>query len=241
MATDVGSDATKHEVGATRPSRVAPVLVLVAVLLTAVLVLAFAPIGQGTPVDQTYMEPGSLLPGHQPGLVYLGFSSPQDQYESEVARVGRPTVRRGIYTDVGSVSREVATMRESMDQGRLPWTSFSGDWADVASGRWDDTLRERFEAYRSLPAPALATFAHEPVGDGDPADFVAAWTRILDLADQVGTGYVSLVPIMNGYVWGTWGSWSDAQISQYLPDELLQPVVDGWGRCLPRRDPVVAR
>jgi hypothetical protein len=112
-------------------------------------------------------------------------------------------------------------MRTSIAACRLPWTSFSGDWAEVAAGRWDAALRERFAAYRSLPGPALATFSHEPVGDGDPADFVAAWRRILDLAAADGTGQVSLVPIMNGYVWGRWAAWSDGDIAEYLPADLL--------------------
>jgi hypothetical protein len=168
------------------------------------------------------------VPGHQPGLVYLGFASPEPLYEQEVARVGEPAVRRGRYLQIEDVEAELATMRESMELGRLPWTSFKADWHEVASGQWDEHLIRRFDGYRALPGPALATFSHEPVGDGDPAMFVAAWRHILDVAGrQGGTGPVTLVPVMNGYVWSDWASWSDARIAQYLPPDLLDrwPVV----------------
>jgi hypothetical protein len=175
-----------------------------------------------TTPEQEQLPTGSLLPGHQPGLVYVGFAAPEQVYEQEVSRVGATSLRRGRYVRIGDVDGEIASMRASLARGRLPWTSFSGNWREVAAGEWDEVLRRRFAAYRELGAPALVTFAHEPIGDGDPQDFVAAWRHLLDLADAEGTGQVSLVPIMNGYVWGTWAEWPDWRIRRWLPDDLLQ-------------------
>jgi hypothetical protein len=167
------------------------------------------------------LEAPEQPPGYQPGRVYLGFTSPDPEYEWEVTRVGEPTVRRGRYLDIGDVAEEAETMQRSLERGRLPWTSFSADWRAVADGVYDDVLRRHFAGYRRLDGPALVTFAHEPIGKGRPEDFANAWRHILDLADEVGTGQVTLLPVMNGYVWGPWASWSDEEISAYLPPDLL--------------------
>ncbi len=180
----------------------------------------------------------TTLPGHTRGKVYLGFAAPEPAYAREVGRVGVPTVRRGPYVQMSEISKEIRDIKQSTEACRLSWTSFKADWKAVAAGQVDDQLRARFAAYRSLDAPALATFAHEPVNDGAPEDFVAAWTHILDLADDVGTGQVSLVPIMNGFVWSsTRVGYSDQQIDDYLPASLLErwpmvgaDVYDGQGR-----------
>ena len=198
--------------------------VLVVALLAVVLPQVGQPSGGQSAGAGSALPAGALLPGHQPDKVYLGFSSPEERYDQEVRRVGEPTIRRGRYLGIEEVDVDLATMRRSLAEGRLPWTSFSADWKDVAAGRHDDELRARFAGFRALPGPALSTFAHEPVGDGNPADFVAAWTHILDLADEEGTGQVSLVPIMNGYVWGQRVGWTDEQIAEYLPADLL----DRW-------------
>lgn len=193
-------------------------LAAAAMLLAASIV---AGLGPPAAVDPQAMPERPRFVGHQPGKVYLGFTSPDPDYEREVERVGEPTVRRGRYLDIGDVEAEIDTMRASLARGRLPWTSYSADWREVARGKWDTVLSQHFAGYRALPGPGLATFAHEPIGKGDPKDFVAAWRHILDLADREGTGSVSLVPVMNGYVWGPWADWSDAQIDAYLPADLL--------------------
>lgn len=204
---------------------------LIVVAVVALLATALGIAGERLDVPATTgsgaTPGGPRFTGHQPGQVYLGFTSPDPQYEAEVARVGDPTVRRGRYFSIGEVEAEIATMQESLARGRLPWTSFSADWRQVADGAMDAVLRRHFAGYRALPGPGLVTFSHEPVGKGDPQDFVAAWRHILDLADREGTGSVSLVPVMNGFVWGPWADWSDAQIAAYLPPDLLArwPVV----------------
>jgi hypothetical protein len=194
-------------------------LLLGAVLFAGVVPPTSSPDAISSPSPTVLVTDGP--PGYQPGMVYLGFSSPEESYEDEADRVGEPTVRRGRYLGIEEIDAELATMRDSLQAGRLPWTSFSTDWDAVTAGRWDAVLRQRFAGYRSLPGPALATFSHEPVGKGEPAAFTAAWRHILDLADEVGTGQVSLVPIMNGYIWGDWAGWTDDEIAAYLPPDLL--------------------
>lgn len=204
------------------------------VLAAAVMLVAAAsvadvrsPEGSSASAQRHAAHDRPAFAGYQHGKVYLGFTSPEGDYEREVDRVGDPSVRRGRYLDIGDVKAEIDTMRTSLARGRLPWTSYSANWREVASGKWDAVLREHFAGYRSLPGPGLVTFAHEPTGKGDPKDFVAAWHHLLDLADREGTGSVTLLPVMNGYVWGPWADWSDEQIEAYLPADLLArwPVV----------------
>lgn len=177
-----------------------------------------AALAEQPPTPPTPPTPGPAPehPGHQPGLTYLGYSTPLVDFDTERARVGEPTVHRIFTGNTRDGSKEVDWITRSHQAGRLPWTSWSGD---PTVGE----LEARFAWYQTLDAPALVTWHHEPVGDMTPAEYVAGWEALLDRADRMGgLGQVTLAPIMNGYPFGAWQTWTDEQIAEWLPDRLLE-------------------
>jgi glycosyl hydrolase family 26 len=93
------------------------------------------------------------------------------------------------------------------DRGTTPilsWaTSHDGDpivtWADVAQGRYDATIDARAADLKAYGAPLFFVFHHEPEGEGEPEDFVAAYRRIHDRFVAAGVTNVSYAWVLMDY------------------------------------------
>jgi hypothetical protein len=113
------------------------------------------------------------------------------QFESLIGR--KLAVKRVYYSwnDVFPTDYEY-WMRDRGTTPILSWTtSLAGvpivTWKDVAAGRYDATIDARAAGLKAYGAPLFFVFHHEPEGEGDPADYVAAYKHIHDrfVADGV--------------------------------------------------------
>jgi Glycosyl hydrolase family 26 len=150
------------------------------------------------------------------------------------------------------------------DAGRRPLIAWytDGDLAAVASGEADELLRERAQACRDFGSPIYIRWAAEfndasNAAYGRPAEFVAAWRRIVTVFRAAGATNVRWVwcPLalekawspaddwrryypgdryvdwvgMDGYNWGTTRSWSKWQSFA----DIFGPVYFGYARRKP--------
>ncbi|MFN2470289.1 MAG: IPT/TIG domain-containing protein [Gaiellaceae bacterium] len=83
----------------------------------------------------------------------------------------------------------------ALSAGRIPVISWNAKtiaqvpvkWADIASGAHDGLINTRADAVKALGKPVMMVFNHEPENDigstkrGTPADFTAAWRRIVTM------------------------------------------------------------
>lgn len=157
-----------------------------------------------------------VIPGHQPSKIYLGWAHPLPTYEDEVARLGLPGVQR-YYCKPTELEKERSVAQTAWARGSLPWGSFSG------LNFTDADFERRVLEYQTWSQPALITWAHEPVGDMTYDHYTRTWRRLLDVADRLGgTGQVTLCPIMNGFPWGAHDTWTDTEIAEWFPQDLLE-------------------
>ncbi|HEY8146949.1 MAG TPA: hypothetical protein VIG06_29920 [Kofleriaceae bacterium] len=153
-------------------------------------------------------------PGHQPGRIYLGMSTPKSEWSSKLAQLAPqvPGVRR-TYFEWSESSAEAAQIAADHAAHRLPWVSFkppaiSGTvpqrWDAVASGSYDADIRARARRYAALAAPVIVTFHHEPSNDAAEADGVRwanAWIHIHDvMQDETGLANVAFAPIVGDWL-----------------------------------------
>ncbi len=159
-------------------------------------------------------------PGHKPGSIYVGLSTKGDMSPT-IAKTGPIGASREFYSWT-SGKGEMRDIAREHAAGRLPWVSFKppytgrGVWKAVASGRFDADIRARAQRYASLRKPVIVTFNHEPQtdipGNGSPADFAAAWTRIYDvMKGATGLKNVAFVPIIGEWVFNPVNKGPDAQ------------------------------
>jgi len=169
------------------------------------------------------------FPGHKPGRIYLGVSTPYDISET-IKRTGELGLQRSFFQWDGATaeSRQIARDHAA---SRIPWISFkppvsTGGWVAVASGRYDADLRARARRYAALSKPVIVTFSHEPHTDdhmGSPADFARAWTRVHDvMKSETGLRNVAHAPIIGEWVYSPVNSKDD-------PDEYITAAV--LARC----------
>jgi hypothetical protein len=93
------------------------------------------------------------------------------------------------------------------DRGTTPilsWTtSLNGQtivtWPDVAAGRYDATIDARAADLKAYGAPLFFVFHHEPEGEGDPQDYIAAYRHIHDRFVADGVTNVSYAWILMDY------------------------------------------
>jgi len=153
-------------------------------------------------------------PGHQPGRIYLGMSTPREEWSGKLAELAPqvPGVRRS-YFDWGESSAEANQIAADHAAHRLPWISFKPPdtggtvpqrWDAVASGAYDADIRARARRYAALPAPVIVTFHHEPSNDAAEADGVKwarAWIHIHDVMDdETGLANVTFAPIVGDWL-----------------------------------------
>jgi hypothetical protein len=92
------------------------------------------------------------------------------------------------------------------DRGQTPILSWQSSadgvatvsWADIASGKYDSTIDARAAGLKAYASPLIFSFQHEPEGQADPADFVAAFRHIHDRFVADGVTNVSYVVILLG-------------------------------------------
>ena len=77
-------------------------------------------------------------------------------------------------------------------------------WSDVASGRYDQTLRQQAAGVAALRTPVFLTFDHEvdqpaKAASGTAADFVAAWRHVHDLFLAAGASNAVWVWVVLGW------------------------------------------
>ncbi|MGI8628130.1 MAG: hypothetical protein ACR2J5_16415 [Geodermatophilaceae bacterium] len=127
--------------------------------------------------------------------------------QPEQARVG---VRR-TYFAADQVSAMASKASTDLANGRLPWVSIKepGSWARLASGADDDWLHSIDKALAAVPGPVWFTFHHEPNDDGSPADFRAAYARLLSIVTAPNVANVPIIFAPNpltgeNYDWADW-------------------------------------
>lgn len=174
------------------------------------------------------------FPGYRAGKVYLGYGvdeascSAGTTLAQEEALTGPTTLRRWYEGKIDATTAEMKHFDDAFMSGRLAWSSFKGQpytWKQIADGAADDVLKAKATAFQAAKGPGLVTFHHEPYNDGTPADFVAAWNRILDVwRDAGGTGPITPAPILNGFFQGypnAGKGYTDLEMAEWLPDTLL--------------------
>ena len=119
----------------------------------------------------------------------------------------------------GAYERWTVTMR------RIPllsWKALTRDgatvtWRRIASGAYDDRIRARARAFKAFGSPVMLIFDHEPERSRErPADFVAAWRRVVSIFRQAGATNVV-------WVWNlmavTFSGGGDRSASSYYPGD----------------------
>jgi hypothetical protein len=149
------------------------------------------------PVEPPPDTTGIQWAGHQPGLIYLGMSSPEDEFLTRLAEINRPIgVRRKFYgwTDAAS---EDADFASSKLRREIFWPSFAGPggaslaWPQIAAGEHDAALRARARRYADYDGSVIVTYWHEASADGTEtqgADWANAMTKIYNVwSNEVGS------------------------------------------------------
>ncbi len=166
-------------------------------------------------------------PGHQPGRIYLGLSSPDPDLTIAMQTYGRVGVHRTFYSFYDGIGEDEA-VRADHTAGRLPWVSFKppnpgvGAWLHIAAGSFDEPLRERARRYAAHAQPIIVTFHHEPSNDGAgaPDSFAKAFARVHDvMADETGLSNVTFAPIIGDWELNLNNEGSD--LMGYLSPEVL--------------------
>ena len=90
-------------------------------------------------------------------------------------RYGRRLGIRRSYFRADQLSWALATARDDVANGRLPWVSFKlpASWEEVADGDADAWAVRVAKQFGRLDGPVWLAFHHEPEYDGDIADWTA--------------------------------------------------------------------
>jgi hypothetical protein len=157
---------------------------------------------------------GARWPGHQPGKIYLGMSTPSDEWSAKLAALAPqvPGVRRKFYEwDDGSA--EDTQIAADHAARRMPWVSFKPPvtggtvpqrWDAVTSGAHDAEIRARARRYAAAGGPVIVTFHHEPSNDAAEPDgmkWANAWIHIHDvMEDETGLENTVFAPILGEFL-----------------------------------------
>jgi hypothetical protein len=107
---------------------------------------------------------------------------------------------------------------QACNAGMYPVISFktgSYTWSQVAAGKAETALRSMATKLAALPCDVFVAVAHEPDGDGTPADWSSMRVHALPLLGP--DPGVKVGVIGNGWWWSTTSKGlSDAQIVQWI-------------------------
>jgi len=163
-------------------------------------------------------------PGHKPGRVYLGLTSPD--LAASLGRTGPVGAQRSFFR-WSDASKEDATIKQDHAANRLPWVSYKPpqgpnfDWTLIGIGAFDSDIRARARRYASYSRPVISTFHHEPTDDGGlGAAFAAAYIRQYDvMKDETGLANVTFVPTFSDWIFNPRDP--DGQPEDYLTPGVL--------------------
>ena len=149
---------------------------------------------------------GILFPDHQPGKIYLGWSTNQgDTYASNELDTYSPG--GGDFASKLGVRRFYNKSQSIGDyadaQNRMWWISAKGTdwggsggvagWSQVASGARDTSMINWFESIIARDKRTIFSFHHEPIGDStttsDATIYVNACRRIRSVIDSAYPGH----------------------------------------------------
>jgi len=151
----------------------------------------------------------------------LGMSAPQSTWAQRVKEVGRGLQSRRVF--VNSLSGSLGVATQACKDGMYPVISFSTgslSWTQVANGAADAALRSLATKLGALPCDAFAAIAHEPDGDGTPAQWSAMQAHALPLLGS--DPGVKVGVIGNGWWWSsTSKGLSDAQLAAWIPRSVI--------------------
>ena len=133
-----------------------------------------------------------------------GSESRRDAVERLEDKIGR---RLGIDHQYYKWDSAFPTKQETWDKrrGRIPFLNWKAErtdggvvgWSEIAGGSQDQWIRRRATALSDFRAPIYLTFHHEPENDlsryGTPADYAAAFERIVTLFEEEGVSNVAFV------------------------------------------------
>jgi hypothetical protein len=149
----------------------------------------------------------------------LGMSAPQATWAQRVKEVGPGLESRRVF--VNSLTGSLGIATKACQDGMYPVISFNpGSWTQVASGAKDAALRTLATRLGALPCDVFATLAHEPDGDGTPAQWSAMQAHALPIlgADPG----VKVGVIGNGWWWSSTNrGLSDAQLAAWIPRSVI--------------------
>jgi len=155
------------------------------------------PFSTGAPVG-VFGDPG-------PGAVYFGLNILD--IDAREAHFGhRMGVCRSYWNNSsGSTAAAVAQVSDDLAAGRVAWPSFKltnstadpdWTWAQFAAGDGDTWFAALLAALDAIGAgPILLTLHHEPVGDGDAADYLAMYEHAKTMTDAYPR--ILLTPVLN--------------------------------------------
>jgi hypothetical protein len=149
----------------------------------------------------------------------LGMSAPQATWAQRVKEVGSGLEARRVF--VPSLTGGLGVATAACNAGMYPVISFkAGSWAQVASGAKDATLRSLATRLAALPCDVFATLAHEPDGDGTPAQWSAMQARALPILGAPAAVKVGVIG--NGWWWSSTNrGLSDAQLAAWIPRSVI--------------------
>ncbi len=156
--------------------------------------------------DDSIYSPQAVAPrwpGHKPGRVYLGLSSPN--LTASLALTGPVGAYRSFFG--WKDDEEDVTIRRDHAANRLPWVSFKPplgpalDWTLIGNGAFDSDIQARARRYASYSRPLISTFHHAPTNEqGVGAAWASAYVRIYDVMKAEGAlSKVAFVPILGDW------------------------------------------
>ena len=176
-------------------------------------------------------------------LVHGGRQSGQDAIEDFERDIGRKIEAHRTFSDWDEPLADYSLERD-IENGRLSFKGWKAQkdgkllkWSTIANGRYDAWIRRQATELRQVGAPVLLNFHHEPENDvgsrgsGSPADYRAAWRRIVTLFRQEGATNVRFAMVLMSGSYHEKNSRKDADSyypgSQYV-DYIGSNYFNGW-------------
>jgi len=125
-------------------------------------------------------------------------------------------------------------------KGRTPLISWRADdvaWTSIAAGEHDDRIAGQAAELREYAAPLVFSFHHEPEEEspdtwGTPADYCAAWRRIVNTFRQAGATNVRTALILRRTTYRELHGPGSARANDYWPGPRYIDfvAVDGYNK-----------
>ena len=178
-------------------------------------------------LEQPAEPPGQRFPGDPgPGLIRWGSSFEGSDADAAAWQGGALAGQPYRYYEAGGDSATSVVTRAGAvaDMGMIPFPSLKlpGSWASVAAGDHDEWLADIAAGLAMASKPVWLTLHHEPLGDGDPADYRAMYAHAVPLMREHAGGNVAFGPVFNGFAYET-------RTQEQLAFHVDWPLVDFFG------------